>query len=128
MHAETHLGVDNRPAETPLGRLERALGAAREVVIRQQDALIDNLGAQIQRFLTGVHLDKDGVAFFDDDGKVVVANSRYSEIYGLGPDAVLKGAAAPDTPKRKRTIMGRYVFGDEFKPGERWKRRLSKGR
>ena len=25
---------------------------------------------------------------------------------------------------RKRTIMARYVFGDEFKPGERWKRRL----
>ena len=29
---------------------------------------------------------------------------------------------------RKRTIMGRYVFGDELKPGERWKRRLSKRR
>jgi hypothetical protein len=25
---------------------------------------------------------------------------------------------------RKRTIMARYVFGDEDKPGERWKRRL----
>jgi hypothetical protein len=31
-------------------------------------------------------------------------------------------------PNRKRTIMGRYVFGDELRPGERWKRRLSKGR
>ncbi len=31
-------------------------------------------------------------------------------------------------PKRKRTILDRYVFGDELKPGERWKRRLSKGR
>ncbi len=31
-------------------------------------------------------------------------------------------------PNRKRTIMGRYVFGDELKLGERWKRRLSKGR
>jgi hypothetical protein len=25
---------------------------------------------------------------------------------------------------RKRTIMARYVFGDELKPAERWKRRL----
>jgi hypothetical protein len=25
---------------------------------------------------------------------------------------------------RKRTIMARYVFGDDLKPGERWKRRL----
>jgi hypothetical protein len=31
-------------------------------------------------------------------------------------------------PNRKRTIVGRYVFGDELKPGERWKRRLYKGR
>jgi hypothetical protein len=28
------------------------------------------------------------------------------------------------SPPRKRTIMTRYVFGDELKPGERWKRRL----
>jgi hypothetical protein len=27
---------------------------------------------------------------------------------------------------RRRTIMGRYVFGDELKPGERWRRRLLK--
>jgi hypothetical protein len=26
--------------------------------------------------------------------------------------------------RRKRTIMTRYVFGDELKPSERWKRRL----
>jgi hypothetical protein len=28
------------------------------------------------------------------------------------------------TPVRKRLITGRYVLGDEFKPGERWKRLL----
>ena len=41
------------------------------------------------------------------------------------------GAAAvdhPSHPDRKRTILSRYVFGDALKPGERWKRRLSKGR
>jgi hypothetical protein len=32
------------------------------------------------------------------------------------------GEVAPTA--RKRTIMGRYVFGDELKPGERWKKRL----
>ena len=26
--------------------------------------------------------------------------------------------------KVESEIMGRYVFGDELKPGERWKRRL----
>ncbi len=31
-------------------------------------------------------------------------------------------------PNRKRTILGRYVFGDELKPGERWRQRSRKGR
>jgi hypothetical protein len=30
-------------------------------------------------------------------------------------------------PVRQRKILGRYVFGDDLKPGERWKRRLPKG-
>jgi hypothetical protein len=47
------------------------------------------------------------------------------------PDALGALPTAVDDvsrPKRKRTIMGRYVFDDELKPGERWKRRLVKGR
>ena len=36
------------------------------------------------------------------------------------------GEVSPNT--RKRSIMGRYVHGDELKPGERWKRLLRKTR
>jgi hypothetical protein len=32
------------------------------------------------------------------------------------------------TPARKRLIIGRYVVGDEFKPGERWKHLLHRKR
>ncbi len=100
MPVRTQLVADNQPVETPLERLERALIEAREAVMREQAALIDDLGAEIQRFRTVIHLDKDGVAFFDDDCKLVVANNRYREIYGLGPDATLPGAAAPDEIQR----------------------------
>ena len=34
----------------------------------------------------------------------------------------------PSAKGRKRTIMARYVFGDEDKPGARWKRRLLRSR
>jgi hypothetical protein len=53
------------------------------------------------------------------------------------PDPEIIEAAPPPPPSpvaevaptiRKRTIMGRYVFGDEPKPGERWKRPLRKTR
>ena len=36
------------------------------------------------------------------------------------------GEVSPNT--RKRTVVGRYVHGDELKPGERWKRLLRKTR
>ena len=100
MHAETQLGADNRPSETPLGRLERALGAAREAVIREQDALIDDLAAQTLRFRTVIRLVKEGVAFFDEGGQLVVANKSYAEIYQLGPEATRPGAAAPEPIQR----------------------------
>ena len=35
---------------------------------------------------------------------------------------------APSAKGRNRTIMARYVFGDEDKPGARWKRRLLRSR
>jgi hypothetical protein len=53
------------------------------------------------------------------------------------PEPVTIEAAPPAPPSpaievapkmRKRTIMGRYVFRDEPKPGERWKRPLRKTR
>jgi hypothetical protein len=53
------------------------------------------------------------------------------------PEPAIIEAAPPAAPSpavevapaaRKRTIMGRYVFGDEPKPGERWKRPLRKMR
>jgi hypothetical protein len=45
----------------------------------------------------------------------------------IGTDSLAASSSVVDdrSPQgRKRTIMARYVFGDELKPGERWKRRL----
>ena len=45
----------------------------------------------------------------------------------IGTDSLAPASSRVDDrspPRRKRTIMARYVFGDELKPGERWKRRL----
>jgi hypothetical protein len=45
----------------------------------------------------------------------------------IGTDSLAAPSSVVDdrSPQgRKRTILARYVFGDELKPGERWKRRL----
>jgi hypothetical protein len=40
------------------------------------------------------------------------------------PSQVVEDGLTLSANGRKRTIMARYVFGNEEKPGERWKRRL----
>jgi hypothetical protein len=40
------------------------------------------------------------------------------------PSQVVEDGLTPSAKGRKRTIMARYVFGKEDKPGARWKRRF----
>jgi hypothetical protein len=40
------------------------------------------------------------------------------------PPIPLPSVDETSSESRRRVIMGRYVFGDELKPGERWKRRF----
>ncbi|MFZ0208343.1 MAG: hypothetical protein WAL59_19935 [Roseiarcus sp.] len=49
-------------------------------------------------------------------------------IIAHSPPAAPSAADEVSPNTRKRTIMGRYVHGDELKPGERWKRLLRKTR
>jgi hypothetical protein len=49
---------------------------------------------------------------------VIVANA---------PSTKSTSAAEGSQQIRQRKILGRYVFGNDLKPGERWKRRLPKG-
>ena len=44
------------------------------------------------------------------------------------PSQVVEDGLTLSANGRKRTIMARYVFGNEDKPGERWKRRLLRSR
>jgi hypothetical protein len=45
----------------------------------------------------------------------------------VAPSSRSFSASEGSRPVRQRKILGRYVFGDDLKPGERWKRRLPKG-
>jgi hypothetical protein len=64
----------------------------------------------------------------DDSPPAVSAKAQRSVTRKDSPGAGAAAVDHPSHPDRKRTILSRYVFGDALKPGERWKRRLSKGR
>ena len=68
---------------------------------------------------------RDKIAISRDDVRAKpLPNDQRSAIETDSP-ATLPSRVDDRSPQsRKRTIMARYVFGDELKPGERWKRRL----
>jgi hypothetical protein len=75
------------------------------------------LGAKARR--------RDKVAISRDDVGVRRLPREQRSAIGTDSPATLPSRVDDRSPQgRKRTIMARYVFGDELKPGERWKRRL----
>jgi hypothetical protein len=61
---------------------------------------------------------------FDDSRATPSLKDQRSRTGPDSPPTSLPSVDESSRQSRKRTIMGRYVFGDELKPGERWKRRL----
>jgi hypothetical protein len=60
----------------------------------------------------------------DDVRAKPLPNDQRSAMGTDSPAALPSRSDDPSSQTRKRTIMARYVFGAEPKPGERWKRRL----
>ena len=60
-----------------------------------------------------------------DDFRAKPLPDDQASAMGTDSPATLPSRRDAQSPEgRKRTIMARYVFGNELKPGERWKRRL----
>ena len=60
----------------------------------------------------------------DDDRAKPLPDDQLSATAPDSSGAVPSRVDGRSPESRKRTIMARYVFGNELKPGERWKRRL----
>jgi hypothetical protein len=64
-----------------------------------------------------------------DDFRAKPLPDDQASAMGTDSPATLPSRRDAQSPEgRKRTIMARYVFGNELKPGERWKRRLRPSR
>jgi hypothetical protein len=131
---------DGRTTELRI-RISRRGGGKAAVVIAFADELPSLVRLALHVGLRGLALVVEGVEVLLQAGHVLAAAGELARgpvpvsakdqgsITQTGSLGALPTAVDDvSRPNRKRTIMGRYVFGDELKPGERWKRRLSKGR
>ena len=87
--------------EAGLAALTRAVIRSHEAIVREQTAVIADLEAQSARYRTAIETVGQGVSFFGGDGKLILCNRRYAEIYDLHPDDVLPGVAARDLAERQ---------------------------
>ncbi len=68
---------------------------------------------------------RDKIAISRDNVRTKPLPNDQRSAIGTDSPTTLPSRVDDRSPQgRKRTIMARYVFGDELKPGERWKRRL----
>jgi hypothetical protein len=68
---------------------------------------------------------RNTIAISRDDLRAKPLPNEQRSATGMDSPATIPPRVDDRPPQsRKRTVMARYVFGDELKPGERWKRRL----
>jgi len=93
----------------------RVATTAQSQVVGDSGGLV--LGAKARR--------RDKLAISPDDDRAKPLPNDQRSARGTDSPATHPSRVSDRSPQgRKRSIMARYVFGDELKPGERWKQRL----
>jgi diguanylate cyclase (GGDEF)-like protein len=105
--ADEHVGGNE------IGALIEAAQGYRESLVRGR-ALAAEVEQDRQRFFSAVENMPIGLVMFDSEQKLIVANARYADIYGLPPEL-----AKPGTPFKaimdQRLRTGRYPGNDPDK-------------
>jgi PAS domain S-box-containing protein len=81
--------------------LSRAVIQSQDIIVREQTAVIASLEAQSARYETAIENVRQGVSFFDSEGRLIRSNRRFAEIYGLAPHEVMPGSALRDIAERQ---------------------------
>jgi|GEM_PF-6440341 len=68
----------------------------RRVVLRLLDRILSEQRAENLRFTTAIENISQGLCFFDGNHRLIVANRRYGEMYGLSDDLVKPGTMLRD--------------------------------
>ena len=101
---------------------DEGAGVSPTVATTAQSQVVGNSGGPA---LSAKAKRRDKIVISRDDARARPLPDDQRSAIGTDSPATLPSRVDDRSPQgRKRTIMARYVFGDELKPGERWKRRL----
>ena len=121
-HAPLAERSSTEPHRTSSVQSEEGAGVSTRTATTAQSQVDGDSGALTLR-AKAKRIDK--IAISRDDVRAKPLPDDHRAAIGTDSSATLPSRVDGRSPEsRKRTIMARYVFGDELKPGERWKRRL----
>jgi hypothetical protein len=101
---------------------DEGAGVSSRIATTEQSQVVGDSGALALR-AKSKRIDK--IAISRDDVRAKPLPDDQRSAIGTDSPVTLPSRVDGRSPEsRKRTIVARYVFGDELKPGERWKRRL----
>ncbi len=107
---------------------ETQLGADEGIGVSRTDpttALSQVIGSSGGPALRAKAKHQEKIPISRDHGRATSLLNSQRSTTGTNSPATPPSSVDERSPQsRKRTIMGRYVFDDELKPGARWKRRL----
>ena len=92
MHRDSVEQWADAPETNSLDRLAKLSTTSSEIVELGLRARIAKLEEQALQFQTAMDTLALGVCLFDGEGRLIVSNRRYAEIYGLAPEQVRPGA------------------------------------
>jgi diguanylate cyclase (GGDEF)-like protein/PAS domain S-box-containing protein len=93
--------IEGERAESSIAILASVAKESRETVARDQQAAIAQLQAQALRYQAALDNISQGVCFFDGEGRLILCNRRFAEIYRLDLDQTPVGASLGEIIERR---------------------------
>ena len=87
-----------------MAALLRAAAESQETASRDQEALVASLRTQVARYQTAIDNISPGVCLFDREGRLVLSNRSFAEIYGLTPDQMAPGTTLREITERRIAV------------------------
>jgi PAS domain-containing protein len=100
--------------EIDLAALLRLAAASSETAERDVQATIAELEAQTRRYETAINNISQGICFFDGDGRLILCNRRYAEIYRLEPEQVRPGATLREIMQARSAAGTAAMAADDY--------------
>ena len=108
------VGQTDEVPEVNLAALARLAAASTEIVERDLRATIAALKAQTQRYETAINHISPGVCFFDGEGRLLLCNRRYAEIYRLAPEQIIAGTTLREIMQRRLAAGTAAMAVDDY--------------